>query len=259
MRMIASWMMTAALAAAVPDAHAGRSCETRPMTVDALAGGLAMAQRAAAAMDAGGAAVYVIARAGQDLTRYRLDWSHLGFAYRSAQGWRVVHKLNGCGSANSALYRQGLGQFFLDDPWRQRAALAPLADEAAARLRPVLVDDRAVAALHEPAYSMVAYPWAVRYQQSNQWAIETLAEALDPGVADRRGAQAWLRARGYRPTSLEIDAITRLGARLTRANVAFDDHPDAQRWRGRIDTVTADSVLQWLPRAGLAARVEVIE
>jgi hypothetical protein len=50
---------------------------------------------------------------------------------------------------------------------------------------------------------------------------------------------------------LRIGAMTRLGARMTAANVAFDDHPAAQRFSDHIETVTADSVLQWLPRVGL--------
>ena len=41
---------------------------------------------------------------------------------------------------------------------------------------------------------------------------------------------------------------TRLGARLTRANVEFDDHPSGDRFAGRIATVTVDSVFDWLSR-----------
>jgi hypothetical protein len=33
--------------------------------------------------------------------------------------------------------------------------------------------------------------------------------------------------------------------------VAFDDHPNAQRFADRIETVTADSVFDWLQRSGL--------
>ena len=45
-------------------------------------------------------------------------------------------------------------------------------------LLPVLRDNTAAARLHEPRYNMLAYPWATRYQQSNQWALETLAGAM---------------------------------------------------------------------------------
>ena len=45
---------------------------------------------------------------------------------------------------------------------------------------------------------------------------------------------------------------------MTAANIAFDDHPDSQRYSDRIETVTVDSVFDWLPRAGLAGPVQVL-
>ena len=32
------------------------------------------------------------------------------------------------------------------------------------------------ASMYHPGYSMVAYPWSTRYQNSNQWLLEVLAE-----------------------------------------------------------------------------------
>jgi hypothetical protein len=105
---------------------------------------------------------------------------------------------------------------------------------------------------------MVAYPWAQRYQQSNQWAIETLALAMEPGAASRDRAQAWLQFKGYQPSVLKIGALTRLGGRMGSANIAFDDHPSEQRFADRIETVTVDSVLAWLQRAQLASAAQVL-
>ena len=102
---------------------------------------------------------------------------------------------------------------------------------------------------------MVAYPWSQTYQQSNQWAIETLALAEEPAADTRERAQAWLAFKGYTPTTLRLSAFTRLGARMTAANVAFDDHPNEKRFSDRIETVTVDSVFAWLRRSGLAGRV----
>jgi hypothetical protein len=254
-------LMLAALAAlgaaAAAPALAGRSCEPKPLDVAALDRGLALAERSARALDASGARVAVIARAGQDLSRWGLRWSHLGLAYREPTSgrWRVVHKLNHCGRSDAALYRQGLGEFFLDDLWRAEAAVLPLAPEVQAKLLPLLADDARVTALNQRAYSMVAYPWSQTYQQSNQWAIETIALAAEPGASTRERAQAWLQCKDYRPTPLRVDAMTRLGARLSQANVAFDDHPNAKRYAGRIETVTVDSVFDWLERSGLGSRV----
>jgi hypothetical protein len=249
----------AAALLAPPAAHAGRSCEARPPTVQNVQRSLELAHRTHLALEASGAQVVLLARAGQDLSRYALRWSHVGWAYRlPAQGdrpvsWRVVHKLNACGSATGDLYRQGLAEFFLDDPFEYRAAFAIPQPATQQRLMALLQDTTAVRTAHEPAYSMLAYPWAQRYQQSNQWAIETLARAEVPTARSREQAQGWLRAMGFEPTVLRLGALTRLGARVTAANIAFDDHPNDKRFADRIETVGADSVFEWMQRAGLAS------
>ncbi len=260
--------LRAALAAALlmlaaAGAHAGRSCESKPPTVESVQRSLTLAQRTAARLDASGAQVVVLARAGQDLSAYGLRYSHLGLAYREsvkdgAAVWRVVHKLNQCGTAQAAVYRQGLGEFFMDDLFDYEAAIVVLAPEVQARLLAALRDNGSVGALNTPAYSMVAYPWAQTYQQSNQWALETLAMTQDPQARSRERAQAWLKLKGYEPTTLKISAFKRLGARVTAANVAFDDHPNDKRFSDRIETVTVDSVFAWLARSGLGSGVQVV-
>lgn len=263
---VALTLAAAVLAAAmlVTPARAGQTCEARAPSADSVIRGLALAQRTAAWLDASGAEVAVIARAGQDLQRYGLTYSHLGFVLRDpARGdrpaaWRVVHKLNQCGSDRAAVYRQGLAEFFLDGLHEEQAGIVIPRPDVQTRLAPLLRDNARVAALHTPAYNMVAYPWSQRYQQSNQWAIETLALAMSSDVHDRRHAQAWLQLKGYRPTTLRLGPLTRLGARATSAHIAFDDHPSERRFTDRIDTVTVDSVFEWLPRSGLGQPVRVV-
>jgi len=239
-------------------AHAGRSCEAKPLQAIDVQRAMTLAERTAAALDASGAQVAVIARHGQDLSRYGLRWSHLGLAYKEGPVWRVAHKLNRCGSGQASVYRQGLGEFFLDDLFRYEAGIVVLAPEVQARLAPVLRDNARLARLHQPAYSMVAYPWSLRYQQSNQWAIETLAMSHEPGASSRERAQAWLQFKGYEPTALAIPALSRLGARMSASNVAFDDHPNDKRFADRIETVTVDSVWVWLEKSGLGERSQVV-
>jgi hypothetical protein len=263
-RAFAATALAVALAAGA--AHAGRSCEDKPLTAEFMQRGLATAQRTHEALEGefarSGTQVVVLARAGQDLTKYNLRWSHLGYAYREAGDgspkWRVVHKLNHCGKADAAVYRQGLGEFFLDDLWKQEAAWSVLQPELQQRLLPVLRDDKALATFHQSAYSMLAYPWATRYQQSNQWAAETLALASVPPAANREQAQAWLRWQGYQPTTLQLGPLTRLGGRMTRANLAFDDHPNEKRFADRIETTTVDSVFAWLQKSGLGSAPNIL-
>ncbi len=247
-----------------PLAQAGRSCEAEhPPQAQTVVRGLNLAERTQAALDASGQRVVLLARAGQDLSKYNIYYSHFGFAYqqpqvtadgKSGHVWRVMHKLNQCGTADAFVYRQGLGEFFLDDLWRYEAAWVVPTREVQERLLPLLLDSgessRALI-LNAKPYSIVSYAWGRKYQQSNQWAIETLALAMEPQIKTREQAQAWLQFNAYEPATLHIGPLTRLGGRATAANVAFDDHPNEKRFADRIETVTVDSVFQWLQRAGL--------
>jgi hypothetical protein len=274
----------------VAAASAGQPCDTAPPDTASMTRALGLAERVQQSLDASGAQVVIIARAGQDLTRYGLTWSHLAFAYRddvpppaavagraplmgqisppaldgpsatpaSRATWRIVHKLNQCGTAEAAVFRQGLAEFFLDTPFRYEAAYVVPGPEVQAALMQVLTDDRRLVQWHTSAYSVVAYPWSTKYQQSNQWALETLAGALDPAAATRAKAQAWLQLHDYQPTVLHIDALTRLGGRMTRANVAFDDHPNAKRFSDHIETVTVESMFSWMQRTQIAGRPTLV-
>ena len=260
--MLKSLRMTLVAAAvlAASGAHAGRSCDASKPTLDSVRQSLNLAEHVAQALDASGAQVVLLGRQGQDLSKYQLQYSHMGWAYKSATGeWRVVHKLNDCGTAVSHVYRQGLGEFFLDDLWRYQAVVAVPSKAVQQQLLLALSANTQPLKLHQPAYSMVAYPWSQRYQQSNQWALEALAQAMEPTIRNRGQAQAWLQLQGYQPSDLRIGAMTRLGGRMTRANIAFDDHPPEKRFSGHIETTTVDSVLQFLQRRQLAAAPQLVQ
>lgn len=246
--------MSANVTFAVFPAHAGRSCDTQqPPLLPAIDKAMALAQRTAEGLDTSGAQVVVLARAGQDLSKYGLSYSHLGFAYKRPDGqWLVAHKLNTCGTAGASVYRQGLGEFFMDDLFRYEAAWVIPTQDVQAKLYAALEDNAKTTAMHIQPYSVVGYPWSTKYQQSNQWAIETLASAMENSVRNREQAQAWLKFKGYEPTTLKLGALTRLGGRMTAANIAFDDHPNEKRFSDRIETATVDSVFSWLQRTGLA-------
>jgi hypothetical protein len=234
------------------NATAGRSCEDKPLDVQEITQGMDLANKTIQALEKSGAQVVLIARMGQDLSKYGIHYSHMGFAYRNAEGlWRVAHKLNQCGTADAAVYRQGIGDFFLDRPFRYEAAFAIPSAATQEQLLKTLSANTPLQRMHERRYNMLAYPWALTYQQSNQWVIETLAQASS-GASTRAQAQTWLRQQDYQPSVLNINAMTRLGANVTRANIAFDDHPNAKRFSGHIETVTVDSVFAWLQRSRLS-------
>jgi hypothetical protein len=228
--------------------QAGQTCSENPPTAETLQKAFRLALKTRDALEASGAEVALIARVGQDLSKYRLRYSHLGFAWRDhPQGrWLVVHELNQCGTAGSDLFNEGLANFFLDDLFAWEALIVMPGEEMQKKIAASLREGNFVR-LHEPSYNMLAYPFSTRYQNSNQWALEVLADAVGPGpLAGRAEAQQWLKTNGYAPTTLEIPAMTRLGGRMFRANIAFDDHPSERRWSGQIDTVTVESVFAFV-------------
>lgn len=260
--MIANWLRAALLTAALAagNALAGQPCEERAVGVEEMRKSFALALKVREALDKSGARVVLLGRVGQDLSKYGLRYSHLGIIWRDHPDgrWLAVHELNECGTAESTLYNQGLANFFADDLFAWEAVALIPSEAVQGRLVARLSGD-AAGRFHQPRYNMVAYPFASRYQNSNQWVLELLAEALaDTRFAGRDEAQQWLQANGYAPTTLQIPTLTRLGGRMFKANIAFDDHPFERRMDGKIDTVTVESVAAFLAGRDAGSRRVVV-
>lgn len=251
----------AALSLAAPAARAGEpACDrsTGPRIENVVAASAA-ATRLERALEASGAELAIVARIGSDLRRHGIAWTHAGIVWRDdpAARWQVTHLLNDCAGARSRLYRQGLVNFFLDDPLVYDALIlvpGPVTRAAlAARLR-----SGAALSLHQPLYSAMSYPFATSYQNSNQFVLENLALAQAGAAAGgREAAIARLRATGYAPHVVRLTGFERIGAGM-RANVRFDDHPRDADQANRYSVVTVASLEAWLSATGdLARRLEV--
>lgn len=249
-----------ALAFHALDARAGQTCtETKLAPADVRAG-LTLALELSHELDRQHAEVALVARVGQDLSRYGLRYSHIGIARRDpASGdWTMIEELNQCGTAHSTLYADGFGNFFLDDMFAYEAKLVVPSPDVQRQIAAALASGAAIR-LHEPRYSEIAYPWSTRYQNCNQWVLEAVAEALDPqAVANRTDAQAWLRAKGYQAATLHVSPLEQFGAQLFATNIAFDDHPQDRVMAGEIDVVTAESVMDFVTRIDPDATVRVL-
>jgi hypothetical protein len=234
-------------------ALAGQSCSDKPLSIESLRLGTNTAINVQRALDASKAQVAMVARVGMDLSEYNIRYTHAGLVYREkpSEPWRIAHLLNGCGTAVSDLWHEGLGNFFLDDLHSYEAILMlPPNADIEQRLLKALTSANTMRAVHNSAYSMVAYPFSLKYQNSNDWVLETLAVALstDAVITNRTQAQAWLKLAGYEPSEMRITAGKRLGARMFKANIAFDDHPNELRFADRIQTVTVDSLVNFLEK-----------
>jgi hypothetical protein len=248
-RIVAAlWAVTLALLCA-PTARAGRSCEEVTLPAEEIDRAMQLAWKTRETLEASGAEVVLLARIGQDLSKYGLRFSHMAFVWRDhpAGRWMTIHMLNACGTADADLHDEGLGNFYAIGLKSHVGGVLIPSAETQRRLATMFG-----AGLHwdlyTPKYNMLAYPFSTKYQNSNQWALETLARAVDGGdrVKDRVSAQQWLKGRGFVPTTVELGTGTRLGARIFRANVAFDDHPLGRRLAGHIDVVTVESVFRFV-------------
>lgn len=227
-------------------AVAGRSCDGRTPGIAETQSALTLAAATRDALDRSDARVAVIARIGSDQSARGVRYTHVGFAQREhpAGRWTVTHALNLCGDATSALFDEGLGNFYLDEMFIFETRAVIPSPEVQSRLAATL-SGSAKTALFEREYSVIANPWSTRYQNSNGWAAEMLATAYAaPGtIRTRAQAQAWLRTEGFKPSRIRITPTERASTRLFAANVRYGDHPDEAWQRWEYEVVTADAVL----------------
>ncbi|WP_313347777.1 DUF2145 domain-containing protein [Stenotrophomonas sp.] len=264
-RRVLPALLCAALWLAAPCVQAQSQqpeCLERHPTPAALASMFDVAQRADETLEAlDGVDVVIIARGGQDLSKYGLRHSHLAFAIREADGnWRAVHLLNHCKSPESALFHEGLGNFIGETGTHTDLRVGVPTPAVRAALKAMLTPPGIQAkALHEPRYSVVAYPFSEEYQNSNQWVLEVLAAAMaqsrDGRLLVRRAqVQTWLKQQRYTPSSLHIGVGKRLGARFFAANAATTDHPASERISGNYSVVTVESVFDFLQQQKVLAQ-----
>lgn len=178
-----------------------------------------------------------------------MRYSHLDIVWRDhPQGrWLVVHELNKCGTAESALYNEGLAHFFFDDMFAWDTLIITPSPALQVRIVEELKQTSLLIKFHEPHYNIVAYPFSTMYQNSNQWVLEVLSYAISKTqFADRAASQTWLKQSGYTPSVLRILALHRLAGRMFSANVAFDDHPSGDRLLGKIEVVSVESVVDFI-------------
>ena len=200
-----------------------------------------------------GVDVAIAARGGQDLSKYGLRHSHLAILLRDDnRQWQVYHLLNRCQGNTSRLYREGLVNLLGESSVSSNLRVGIPTPEVAAALRQLLAGKAPIAhALHQPRYSMLAWPGGDDYQNSNQWVLEMLAAAVaqarDGQALDERSkARHWLKDNGFLPSRLHIGLGKRLGARFFVDNVAVTDHPASERISGNYSVVTVESVFNFL-------------
>jgi len=188
-------------------------------------------------LEASGAGVALIARAGLDLSRFDLLYSHAGVALKDADNaWTVRQLYYACDESRPRLFDQGVAGFALgaDAPGQGHVSLVFMDGEAAARLGQAARDKALALALLAGRYSANAYAFGTRYQNCNQWVAEILAGAWggidgrdggDGGDNPRAQAQSWLRDQGYSAGPVRVKSRWLMFAGQFVPLVHVDDHP----------------------------------
>jgi hypothetical protein len=242
-------------------AFAGNACEEKPPTVSAARNAFLIAGKVLEALETSNAQIVIVGRVGSDLSAYKLRFSHAGlFVKNHPKGkWLAIHELNDCGTANSDLHVEGLANFFADDMFAWDALVVIPSIDLQNKLM-IDLSGKSSLLMHEPRYNMLAFPFSTKYQNSNQWLLETLAKPMSNGeVYNRTSAQTWLKSKFFKPSTLEISAAKRLGARMFKANIAFDDHPTDRRMAGLIDVVTVDSIVDFLEKSQMITSKKIVK
>lgn len=179
-----------------------------------------------------GSSIALVARAGLDLSRFDLVYSHAGIALKDNPGgpWAVRQLYYACDESRPRLFDQGMSGFVLgaDAPTHGHVALLFPPGQDSAQLERAALDKPLALALLGDSYSANAYAFGTRYQNCNQWVAELIAFAwghLAGSSAPRARAQAWLRAQGYAATPVKIPSHWMMFAGQFVPLVHVDDHP----------------------------------
>ena len=237
-----------------------RTCETE-VEPDAprVALALRMAEAVQRELARHEAPVAIVARAGLDLDRFGLRYSHAGLSLREhVDGpWTVRQLYFACEEGRPRIFDQGLAAFLLGNRARapaQLVAILPPPASGGAALAQAAADDALARQLLGPSYSANAHAFADLHQNCNQWVAELLAMAwgakrTEGAPAQRAQAQAWLRASGFEPTVFDVAWPA---MRLLRGWIPWvleDDHPPQDLQAGRYRVVMPESIERFVRRA----------
>jgi hypothetical protein len=247
--MVKTLLMALVVGVAACQALAGQPCPEKPADKSEQLRNLELGTKVRDQLEASGASVAYVARAGIDLTQYGLVYSHVAMTWRDhPKGrWFTYHLLNTCGTSESMLVDQSLEDFFNVELFTRDALVAVPSPEVQLKLLNTFFSPVAPT-LHERGYSMISNPFSVLYQSSNQWILEVSAAALAPenAIHNRLQAQNWLKAKGYRPFKARVGGFLAFASQLFSPHVRFDDHDDEERRSNLYATTTADSVLDFV-------------
>lgn len=176
-------------------------------------------------LEASGRRVALVSRAGLDLARFGLRYSHAGVSLQANPNgaWSVRQLYYACDEARPRIFDQGLAGFVFgtEDARRGHLSIVLLPQSEADALERAALDKPLALGLLSGRYSANAPVWGLDAQNCNQWVMELLAaawaapgEVMTPDAATvddraarratRAAAQRWLQTQGYAPPPVPV-------------------------------------------------------
>ncbi|MBD8533343.1 MULTISPECIES: DUF2145 domain-containing protein [unclassified Massilia] len=216
-------------------------------------------------LEQSGARVALVARAGTDLSRFGLLYSHAAVALKDnpAAPWAVRQLYYACDESRPRLFDQGVAGFALgaDTPASGHMSLVFLPEPDGALLERAALDKPLALSLLAGEYSANAYAFGTRYQNCNGWVAELLAGAwghLGSAAAPRAQAQAWLRTQGYTAGPVRIPSHAMMFAGQFVPLLHVNDHPVEDIHQLALQVSVPESIEAFVhARAPAARRVEL--
>ncbi len=212
-------------------------------------------------LERSGASAAVVSRAGLDLARFGLRYSHAGIALKSSPNspWSVRQLYYACDEARPRIFDQGMAGFVLgaEEPAQGHLSLVLLPEAQGAALESAALDAHTPLALLAGEYSANAYAYSTRYQNCNQWLVELMASAWGAEAPQREAAQRWLRERGYQAEPVNVGRALVIAAHFVPL-VHVSDHPDEDLRALTMRVSMPSSIEQFLRReTPQAQRIEL--
>lgn len=200
-----------------------------------------------AELEKSGQRLALISRAGLDLGRFGVRYSHAGFSLKHSPDtpWAVRQLYYACDEKQPHIFDQGMLGFLLgmNEPGLGYISVVLLPEADAAALERAALDKQQALQLLGATYSANAYPFSLQYQNCNQWVVEVLAAARGrllegrpnggeaaPGAAPLRArAQSWLKDQGYIPSVMDVGWRPLMWATAFVPWLHNDDHPAADQ------------------------------
>ena len=200
-----------------------------------------------AELEKSGQRLALISRAGLDLGRFGVRYSHAGFSLKHSPDtpWAIRQLYYACDEKQPHIFDQGMLGFLLgmNEPGLGYISVVLLPQAEAAELERAALDKQQALQLLGASYSANAYPYSLQYQNCNQWVMEVLAVARGRLLNDRlmdgegRGgmpplrerAQAWLQTQGYIPSVIDVGWRPLMWATAFVPWLHNDDHPAADQ------------------------------